>query len=177
VALVDRAAVVVSGFAVGIDQAAHQAAVDAGGRTVLVLCHGFDAFRPAPWLAAAEREGRALVLSQFAPGQAFSRGAAMARNRVVAALAHSVVMIESRRRGGAMETVRMARELLRPVFTPRREPFAATPSGNRLLLAEGMASALAVGDETGAACLEVAALLRSAQPSAGSEQTSLPLFD
>ncbi|MCX7048097.1 MAG: DNA-processing protein DprA [Candidatus Sumerlaeota bacterium] len=128
---------VVSGFAPGVDQAAHCAAVEAGGRTILVLCYGMRRYHPLKAIADAEQEGRAAVISQFPLEQEFSTRTAMARNRVVAALAGRVVVVESQRRGGAMETARMARELRRPLFALSADSKRPTPEGNQLLIEQG----------------------------------------
>jgi len=136
-AVVAAGQAVVSGYAEGVDKAAHAAALEAEGRTILVLSYGISHYRPTKELEEAERQGRAVVLSQFPPEQVFSTGTAMARNLVVAALAGRVVAIESGRRGGTMETARMALGLLRPLFALRKPSLPATPTGNRFLLSHG----------------------------------------
>ncbi len=128
---------VVSGYADGVDRTAHWSAVSAGGGTILVLPYGIQDWSGREWTTIAESEGRLCVLSQFPPGQGFSAGTAMARNLSVAALSNRVWVIESRRRGGAMETARMAFELKRPVMALMRAEGRRSPTGNRALIGEG----------------------------------------
>ena len=128
---------VISGYADGIDKAAHLGALAAGGRTILVLAYGNAVFEPMAPVSRALRDGSALAVSQFRPFEAFSTGTAMARNRVVAAWCQSLVAVETRTRGGTMETARMALERNRPVFAVDWGTTAKTPEGNRRLLAGG----------------------------------------
>jgi DNA processing protein len=147
-AIVEAGHTVVSGYAEGVDLIAHHAAIETGGHTILVLRYGMDHYQPTEPLAAAEREGRVAVVSQFPPDERFSAGTAMARNRVIAAMAERVVAIESARRGGTMRTARMALELGCSLFTLRKASARATPAGNRQLLEEGACPLMAPTGKT-----------------------------
>lgn len=145
--VVDQGHVVLSGYAAGVDSIAHHAALQAGGQTALVLNHGIEQFDPTPEIADAVEQGRAVAVSQFQPFERFTAGTAMARNRVVAALAGRVVAVETGEIGGTMRTSSMATELRRPLYAPLMPRPDETPEGNRRLLELG-ARALAC-EETG----------------------------
>lgn len=113
---VREAVPIVSGGATGADSAAHDAALDAGGRTIIVLPQGIRTFRgPRAWMEAVE-EGRALLLSEFDPELPWSTHAAIVRNTTICALARPVCVIEPRSSGGSIRTARRAIELGKPVF-------------------------------------------------------------
>lgn len=108
---------VVSGGALGIDAAAHRGALDGGGATVAVLGTGIDVPYPAqhaPLFDQIVAAGGA-VLSQFPPGAQPTRWSFPVRNRVIAALAEAVVVIEAAADSGSLYTAAAARELSRPV--------------------------------------------------------------
>jgi len=108
---------VVSGMARGIDTAAHQGALDAGGRTAAVLGCGLDIIYPPEnydlYRALAEKGA---VLSEFPFGRRADKQSFAIRNRVVAGLCDALVVVESDASGGAMITARFAADLGRPVF-------------------------------------------------------------
>lgn len=112
--------VVVSGLALGIDAAAHRAALAAGGHTIAVLGTPLDVAYPAVHATLQAEIGRGhLLLSQFATGAAVTRGNFPRRDRVLAAIAGAVVVVEAGDRSGALYTAAEAARLGRPLFVPR----------------------------------------------------------
>jgi DNA protecting protein DprA len=107
---------IVSGGADGIDTEAHRAAVEGGGWTVVVLAQGILTYALPEYLRGAFEDGRAIVLSQFAPLSAWATHAAVTRNATIAALSRVVCVIEPRKAGGSMRTGRCALAIGRPVF-------------------------------------------------------------
>src|SRR5262249_21335933 len=91
---------IVSGYANGIDLAAHRAALGAGGATTLVLAEGILRFTPKPEIAEFLDDDRVLIVSEFGPRVLWSVGNAMQRNGTVLGLADAVVLVESGREGG-----------------------------------------------------------------------------
>src|SRR6184192_4030119 len=86
--LAARGVTIVSGFARGIDSAAHRGALEAGGRTLAVLGCGVDVVYPPENRALVRAiEARGALLSQFAPGTPALAGHFPARNRTLAGLA------------------------------------------------------------------------------------------
>jgi DNA processing protein len=101
---------VVSGGAVGVDAAAHAGAVDAGGRTVVVLGCGLDVPYPRAntVLFARVLAGGGTLTSEHPPG-AQPRGANfLPRNRMIAALSAAVVVVEAAEGSGSLSTARAA---------------------------------------------------------------------
>ncbi len=132
---------VVSGLALGIDGAAHRGVLDARGRAaapVGVVGSGLDVVYPARhrdlWHAVADQ---GLLLGEVPLGQRPAGWRFPARNRVIAALADVVVVVESHAGGGSLHTVTEAiRRDVQVMAVPGsvRSPAAA---GTNQLLAEG----------------------------------------
>lgn len=101
-------AVVVSGAAQGVDTAAHQAALDAGGVTVAVLPQGLLTYAPPQAFGTALRAGRAALVSQFVPDAPWETHAAVTRNATISALARLICVIEPKKTGGSICTARHA---------------------------------------------------------------------
>lgn len=138
--------VVVSGFAQGIDSAAHRGALDAGGRTVAVLGEGIALFlatvrgRRRPLVPRLRASGA--LVSQYAPKFCAQPWAFAKRNATIAALAEVVVVVEAGERSGALITAEDARRLGRPVFAVPGPLGSAASVGTNGLLASGSARAL-----------------------------------
>ena len=110
--------VVVSGLAIGVDTAAHQAALDARGITVAVLGAGLAHIHPReniPLARAIVENGGALI-SEFPINMPPSRQNFPRRNRIVAGLCRATIVTEAGIDSGAMITARMAIENNREVF-------------------------------------------------------------
>jgi DNA processing protein len=127
--------VVISGGALGIDAAAHEGALAAAAvPTFAVLGCGVDVTYPdrhGPLFARIVATGG--LLSEYAPGTPPRAGQFPARNRIIAALADAVIVVEAAYRSGALITAALARSLGRPVL--------AVPgsSGTASLLQRGQA--------------------------------------
>jgi DNA processing protein len=132
--------VVVSGGARGVDGAAHEGALAAGGRTVVVLGGGHDRPYPAEHRGLFERAERAgAVLSEYPPWRGPRPAQFLERNRLVAALADAVLVTQAGARSGALATSRLARELGRPVLAVPGDVCYGLASGVGGLLATGAA--------------------------------------
>lgn len=111
---------VVSGGARGIDGAAHQGALAAGGASVVVLGCGVDVDYPpehAGLFAGCERRGA--VVSELLPGAPPARSFFVTRNRIVAALSLGVLLVRGRSDSGALVTAAWAQKLGRPAAAVR----------------------------------------------------------
>jgi DNA processing protein len=108
--------VVVSGMARGLDAAAHEAALDAGGATIGVLGNGLGVIYPAANRALYEQVARdGLLLTEFPPGERPNAGSFPRRNRLVSGLARVTVVIEAAEGSGALITAGAALEQGRDV--------------------------------------------------------------
>jgi len=115
--LAERGYIIVSGLAAGIDGAAHQAALDAGGATLAVLGCGVDVVYPSchRTLAAAIAETGCLA-SEFSPGTPPRPWQFPLRNRIISGLSQAVIVVEASERSGSLITARTALEQGRDVL-------------------------------------------------------------
>jgi len=129
---------VVSGLALGIDGAAHGAALDAHGSTVAVLGTGVDVAYPPRHRALQERVAQeGLLLSEVLPGERGHAGTFPQRNRLIAALAEVTVVVEAGRESGALITARVAQELNRTVCVVPGSVLAPECAGSNALIQQG----------------------------------------
>jgi DNA processing protein len=115
--LAAHGAVIVSGGAAGIDGEAHRGALEAGGRTIAVLATGLThAYPPHHGQLFADIARSGALLSEYdrPPGRA--AWAFLQRNRLIAALGTSVLVVQAPARSGALSTARWAKSLNRRVF-------------------------------------------------------------
>ena len=138
-ALARRGVTIISGGAVGIDAAAHHGALDGGGRTYMVQAAPLDAPYPAAnrklFLAMLEAGGG--WLSETPPGQGAPAARFLARNRIVAALADVVVVVQAPARSGALSTAKHANDLGRPLLVVPAAPWDPRGLGCVSLLRDG----------------------------------------
>lgn len=126
---------VVSGLARGIDGAAHEAALAAGGRTVAVLGTGTDVHYPRFHRALQETIAtQGLLISELPPGTPGNSGTFPRRNRLIAALADVTVVVEAGEGSGALITADCALELGRTVACVPNAIDVPTASGSNALL-------------------------------------------
>ena len=134
---------VVSGLARGVDAEAHRGALDAHGRTVAVLGCGIDRDYPAAHAELARRiSERGGIVSEYEPGLEPAPWRFPARNRIIAALAAAVVIVEARTRSGALITVDLAMEIGRPIYAAPGEITSPLSDGTNELLRHGHATAI-----------------------------------
>lgn len=124
---------IISGLALGIDTAAHQGALRAGGLTAAVLGSGLHRIYPPANAALAEHiAARGALLAEVHPASGPSSGALVARNRLIGGLSDVVIVVEAGTDSGSLYAARFASRYGRPVFAV--EGMAA---GNQRLHSEG----------------------------------------
>ncbi len=155
--LARQGVVVVSGMALGIDAAAHRGALDAGGGTIAVLGGGVDVPYPRTHRALHTRiVGEGLALSEAPIGSHPVLGAFPKRNRIIAALSETLIVVEAGERSGALITSRLALDLGRTVAAVPGPIDSPRHVGSNRLLAEGAAFISKVEDVLSVAGVETA---------------------
>ena len=131
-------ACVVSGGALGIDGAAHQGALDAGGQTAVVLPTGIADGYPHQHGELFERVANAgAILTEHPDGAPPFRGRFLERNRLIAALSDVVVVVQAPPRSGALNTADHAKRLGRPLLVVPSAPWDGRSKGGLALLKAG----------------------------------------
>lgn len=129
---------VVSGLAFGIDHSAHRGALEVRGCTVAVLPCGPDQPYPRAHKTLWRRIGETgLVLSELPPGAMPWRWSFIARNRIVAALTHTTVVVEAAERSGSLATAARAARLDRRVAAVPGPVDSRVSVGTNALIAAG----------------------------------------
>lgn len=131
---------IVSGLARGIDGIAHQAALEAGGRTIAVLGQGLatDLYPPENRrLAQQILEKNGALVSEFSPLSAASRGSFPQRNRIIAGMTLGTVVIEAGQRSGTSLTAHFALDYGREVFAVPGPIDSRVSAGCHQLIREG----------------------------------------
>ena len=109
--------VVVSGLAYGIDIAAHKACLKYNVPTMAILAHGLD--RVYPQLhsqVARDMQNQGGLVSEFMSGTKPDRENFPKRNRIIAGLSDATLVVEARKKGGALKTADIANSYSRDVF-------------------------------------------------------------
>jgi DNA processing protein len=138
---------IVSGFARGIDAAAHVAALEAGGRTIAVLGSGLDKLYPPEHAALAERvRAHGAVVTDYAPGTPPEASNFPPRNRIISGLSLGVIVVEAGEGSGALITTQFAVEQGREVFAVPGNIFNRGSRGPNTLIQQGAKVVLTAED-------------------------------
>jgi DNA processing protein len=110
--LAKKGVVIVSGLALGADGIAHQACLDAGGRTIAVLACGLDTIYPASHrnLAIEILKKGGAIISEYPEGTPALKQNFVARNRIVSALSDMIIVTEAAEASGTLITANFALE-------------------------------------------------------------------
>ena len=113
---VNRGYTVASGYARGVDRAAHFGALEAGGSTVAFLPFGLSRFRVSRDIACEFDPERFCAVSEVHPSYGFTTQSAFRRNRFLIALSEAVIVIEPGDGGGSWYTAERAVRIGKPLF-------------------------------------------------------------
>ena len=145
--LASRGAVIVSGLARGIDAAAHEGALEAGGVTIAVLGSAVDRIHPRRHVGLADRiQVNGAVVSEYWPGTDPLPWRFPARNRIVAGLCDATVVVEAGARSGALITADFAMENGSTVLAVPGWPASSLSTGCNALIRSGAAVCEAADD-------------------------------
>ncbi|MGO1756017.1 MAG: DNA-processing protein DprA, partial [Brevibacterium aurantiacum] len=146
--LANQERVIVAGGSYGIEGAAHQAALAAGGSTVAVLASGLDRPYPAGHAEMLDRIGDlGLLVSEVPPGEVPTRYRFMARIRLLAALSGTTVIPEAGPRSMSLLVPTEARDLGRAVGAVPGPVTSAASAGTNGLIKRGVADVVTNAQE------------------------------
>jgi DNA processing protein len=149
---------VVSGMARGIDAAAHRGALHGQGSTIAVLGCGIDVCYPSEHRELRDQiSARGCVVSEDGGTEPPLGWRFPQRNRIIAALAEAVVVVEATARSGALSTARWAADLGREVLAVPGSIRNPSSAGTNFLIRDGVRPYLGIAD-----LLEAAPQLRRA---------------
>lgn len=128
---------VISGYAHGVDLAAHRSALEAGGVTTFVLAEGILHFKVKSDLKDLITNDNHVVVSEYMPRLPWLARNAMQRNKTICGLSNAVVVIESGLKGGTFEAGKTALSLKRPLFVAEYAQPSESAEGNAYFLKQG----------------------------------------
>ncbi len=137
--LTEAGFIIVSGMAMGIDTIAHQAALDAGGKTVAVLGCGVNVIYPAINYQLYHNiiKSGGAVISEFPPDQTVLKGLFISRNRIISGLSRGVLIAEGGEFSGALITAKYAGIQGKDVFAVPSPINSDMSSAPNLLIKQG----------------------------------------
>jgi len=138
--LVSQKQTIISGFMYGVDQYAHQICLESGGKTIAVLGWGINFKLEGFDLKLAERiiKNKGLLFSEW-ENQQPSHWTFPVRNRLVAALAKKIIVIEAAEKSGSLITVKIAAKLKREIWAVPGPITSRLSTGTNALIAVGKA--------------------------------------
>ena len=139
---------IVSGLARGIDRVAHEACLEAGGKTIAVLGGGFNNLYPKENIKLLYNilEKNGLIITEYAPNIPCFKQNFIARNRIIAALSQGIIIIEAKEKSGSLITARYGFKMNRKIFSCPGDMMDSRYSGSNKLLTDYAKCALSYED-------------------------------
>src|SRR3989338_5827075 len=141
---------IVSGLAMGIDAVAHQATLDAGGRTIAVLGGGVDDKSVGPQinfkLAMDILKNHGLIISEYPEGFHANGKTFPQRNRIISGLSRGVLIVEADEKSGALITAHCALDQNRDVFAVPASIFSSKSIVPNNLIKRGAKLVISIQD-------------------------------
>lgn len=166
---------IISGLALGVDGIAHQAALEAGGKTIAVLPCGLDQIYPRSHQYLARQivqKGGALV-SEYAEGTAPQKHSFIARNRIIAALSQGVVITEAAEKSGSLHTARFALEQGLPVLAVPGNITSYLSAGTNNLIKFGAIPVTSIEDVLSALNIQIKANVEDSVIASSPEEAAI----
>lgn len=145
--LTKNGALIVSGGALGIDSIAHKTAMEAGGKTVLVMgCgHGYDYLRENADLRKAVTKSGA-VISEYGPFEPVGPQTFPQRNRIISGMSKAVVIVEAAEYSGTFSTANHAVRQGRELYVLPGDINSGNFAGSNRLITEGATAVFSGSD-------------------------------
>ena len=139
--IANKGITIVSGFMYGGDEAAHRAAIKAGGRTIAVMPCGIDLIHPEyqEKLYYQIQENKGLIISEYPENFPPEKWTYPKRNRIVAGLSKAVLVVEAGLNSGTLITAEFARKFKRKIFSVPGPIYSEVSKGSNLLIKKGAA--------------------------------------
>ncbi|HTE58438.1 MAG TPA: DNA-processing protein DprA [Verrucomicrobiae bacterium] len=146
--LAERGIVIVSGLAIGVDSLAHQAALDAGGRTIAILPTALSSIYPRSHthLAQSILQAGNVLVSEYADDTPPMKHQFIARNRLIAGLADAVLIPEAAEKSGSLHTAAFALEQGKTILAVPGNITSELSRGTNNLVKTGAIPVTAVSD-------------------------------
>lgn len=169
---------IVSGLALGIDGVAHEAAINAGGRTIAVLGSGVDQLYPASnRRLAVKAMDCGAVISDYPLGTPPEASNFPPRNRIISGLSLGTLVIEAGQKSGALITANFAAEQGRDVFAVPGSILSPASAGTNRLIRDGAVPVLEPEDVIRALNLELAVPQQEAQSVLPENETEATILE
>lgn len=132
--------IIVSGLAFGCDAAAHKGCLSAGGKTIAIVATGLDRVHPQEHAAlqAEILSKGGLILSEQPLGVKANPKRLVARNRLQAALSHTIIVAECPEHSGTMHTVRFGMQYGKKILAAKFQRENEQNTGNSYIVDEGI---------------------------------------
>ena len=133
--IADQGITIVSGFMYGIDATAHQAAINANGKTIAVMPCGVDVVHP-PYQKKLYNQviEKGLFLSEYENGYLPEKWTYPRRNRIIVGLSQAVLIVEAAEKSGSLITAELALKYKRKLFAVPGSIFSPVSRGTNNLI-------------------------------------------
>lgn len=167
----------VSGLARGVDALSHQAALQAGGRTIAVMAHGLDLVYPSEHRNLADEIAKSgALVSDYALGTPPDAANFPPRNRIISGLSLAVVIVEAGEESGALITAGFAAEQGREAFAVPGNIYAPQSKGTNMLIQRGAHPLIKFEDLLDALNLEMMGAQKTARLALPADATEAKLI-
>jgi len=169
---------IISGLARGVDSIAHQAALNAGGRTIAVLGSGLDRIYPPENRRLAEQiKASGALISEYSPSTPPEASNFPQRNRLISGLSLAVIVVEAGIKSGALITANFAADQGREVFAVPGNITSPGSMGTNRLISNGAHPMLGADQVLEILELGLVAEHRSARVALPSDALEAQLFE